>query len=389
MPAGIERISFYTPHYMLPLQDLAAARGADYDKYRVGIGQEIMAVAPPDEDIVTMAASAALPLARFFPTVEMVLFATESGIDQSKAAGMFVHGLLGLPHRCRVIEFKQACYSATLALRFAVQTVNANPKARVLVLASDIARYELGSPAEPTQGAGAVAMLISANPDILTLDPESGLHAEDVMDFWRPNYREEAVVEGKTSTRVYLHALQKTWEHYHAQTGRMLADFDYCCFHTPFTNMAAKAYQTLCKQQPDHHQNTNEDFERKVAPSLFYNRITGNTYSASLYECLACLLDQSSQDLANAKISFYSYGSGCTAEFFSGKVTPGYQAHLQTAQHRALLEARTPLTVRQYEDVFKLALPRDGWNHRFGQYSTGAFRFAGVNGHKRIYEQTR
>jgi len=390
LPAGIERISFYTPRYMLPLEDLAAARGADYNKYRIGIGQEIMAVAPPDEDIVTMAASAALPLQPFFSSIDTILFATESSIDQSKAAGLFVHGLLGLPNRCRVIEMKQACYSATLALRMATQMVSANPNARILVLASDIARYELGSPAEPTQGAGAIAMLVSNTPDIITLDPEAGLYAEDVMDFWRPNYREEAVVEGKTSTRIYLHALQQTWQHYQEQTKRNLYDFDHCCFHTPFTNMASKAYQVLQKQQADieTHAQKEKSFEEQVAPSLHYNRLTGNTYSASLYECLACLLDQTTLDLANKAISFFSYGSGCTAEFFSGTVSPEYKKYIFTEQHRTLLEDRTPLTVRQYEDVFQLTVPRDGWEHQFGEYRTGPFRFSGITGHKRIYAKT-
>ena len=383
-PVGIERISFYTPRYVLPLEDLAAARGADYNKYSIGIGQEIMAVAPPDEDIVTMAASAALPLRELLSTVDLVLFATESSVDQSKAAGLFVHGLLGLPNRCRVVELKQACYSATLALRMALQTVSAKPESRVLILASDIARYELGSPAEPTQGAGAVAMLISANPAICAIDPESGIYAEDVMDFWRPNYREEAVVEGKTSTRIYLQALKESWQHYHEQTDRSLADFDYCCFHTPFTNMAAKAYQALRKLQA---QNSEDRFEQQVLPSLHYNRITGNTYSASLYECLACLLDRAPTDLDNSKIAFFSYGSGCTAEFFSGTISAGYKKHLLTNRHEKLLQDRTALTVRQYEDMFQLALPRDGWDYQFGEYSTGHFRFSGISGHKRIYKQ--
>jgi len=387
---GIEKISFYTPRYMLPLEDLAAARGADYNKYRVGIGQEIMAVAPPDEDIVTMAASAALPLESYFTSIDTVFFATESSIDQSKAAGLFVHGLLGLPKRCRVIELKQACYSATLALRIATQMVSANPKTRALVLASDIARYELGSPAEPTQGAGAVAILVSNKPHILTLDPETGIYAEDVMDFWRPNYREEAVVEGKTSTRIYLHALQNTWKHYQEQSDRSLDRFDHCCFHTPFTNMARKAYQLLQKQQSKHTgtDKTEKTFEEQVAPSLHYNRLTGNTYSASLYECLACLLDQNDLELDQKKISFFSYGSGCTAEFFSGTISPGYKEHLFTKQHQALLQDRTALTVRQYEDVFQLSVPRDGWDHQFGEYRTGPFRFSGVSGHKRIYTKT-
>ncbi len=384
---GIERISFYTPRYCLDLKDLAEARGAEYDKYRIGIGQEIMAVAPPDEDIVTMAASAAYPLREALDDVSMILFATESSIDQSKAAGLFVHGLLGLPARCRVVEMKQACYSATLALRLAVQSVATNPGSKVLVLTSDIARYELGSPAEPTQGAGAVAMLISDHPRILTLDPEAGIHSEDVMDFWRPNYRDEAVVEGKASTRIYLHTLKHAWTHYAEQTGRLPDDFDYCCYHSPFTSMARKAHQTLHKlQRTQGKPQQNRTFEEQVAPSLQYNRMTGNTYSASLYECLACLLDRAEAPLDDAALSFFSYGSGCTGEFFSGRILPGYQDNLLTHRHDALLKHRNHLTVRQYEDIFNLAVPRDGWDYTFGQYETGPFRFAGISGHKRHYE---
>ena len=59
MKAGIESLSFYTPRYYLPLDTLAAKRGVDPEKYRTGIGQVRMAIPPPDEDVVTMAANAA------------------------------------------------------------------------------------------------------------------------------------------------------------------------------------------------------------------------------------------------------------------------------------------------------------------------------------------
>lgn len=387
MKTGIDRISFYTSRYSLDLKLLADARGADWNKYSIGIGQDIMAVPPPDEDIVTMAASAAKPiLDETGPDgINLVLFATESSIDQSKSAGLFVHGLLGLPPRCRVVELKQACYSATAALRIAAMSVAANPGTRALVLASDVARYELGSPAEPTQGCGAVAMLVTANPSILALDEACGIHAEDVMDFWRPNYRDEAVVEGKASTRVYLHSLLLAWQHYKELTGRSLADFARCCYHTPFTNMACKAHKTLLKEE---HDDGDEEarIAGQVAESLAYNRITGNTYTASLYVCLACLLDTAAGPLDNRPVGFYSYGSGCMGEFFSGTVPEGYRKALYTARHRELLADRTPLTVRQYEDIFNLTVPRDGWDYTFSQYRTGPFRLAGIGGHKRRYE---
>ncbi len=72
----------------------------DADKFHVGLGQRTMSVPPPGEDIVTMAANAGKQALRDINVsdIEMLLFATESGIDQSKAAGLFVHKLLGLPH---------------------------------------------------------------------------------------------------------------------------------------------------------------------------------------------------------------------------------------------------------------------------------------------------
>ena len=118
MKIGIDRISFYTSHYYVDLKTLAEARSVDSDKYYVGIGQEKMGIPSPDEDVVTMGASAAYPLMcdGELEDVELVLFATESGIDQSKAAGIYVHGLLEMAPRCRVVELKQACYSGTAGL---------------------------------------------------------------------------------------------------------------------------------------------------------------------------------------------------------------------------------------------------------------------------------
>ena len=390
MQAGIDRISFYTSRYFLDLRDLAKARGADYNKYSIGIGQEIMGVPPPDEDIVTMAASAAKPILDEVgaDNIDLVLFCTESSIDQSKSAGLFLHSLLGLPTRCRLVELKQACYSATVALRMAALHVAASPQSRALVLASDIARYELGSPGEPTQGCGAVAMLISVDPAILALDDEYGVYSEDVMDFWRPNYRGEALVDGKYSTKIYLNSVAEAWRQYAEQTGRTPEDFKRCCYHIPFTNMAAKAHDRLLKESGI-RENRNEIIERQVKESLLYNRLTGNTYTASLYEGLTCLLDNSSEPLDNSRLSFFSYGSGCVGEFFSGTIRPQYRKVLYTDLHKELLDSRTPLSVRQYEDIFNLNIPTDGWDYTFGEYRTGSFRLAGLREHKRLYEAVK
>lgn len=389
MNVGIDLISFYTSNYFIDLHVLAKERGVDPNKYSVGIGQEKMSIPPPDEDIVTMAANAALPIVQQVDpaSIDLILFGTESGIDQSKAAAVFVKGLLGLPNRCRAVEIKEACYGQTAGLHLAMAHVRTKPESRALVLGADVARYELGSPGEPTQGCGAVAMIVSSSPRTMKIDLQSGLFTDDVMDFWRPNYRDQALVDGKYSTRVYLHALEEAWKHYHEQTGRTFGDFARFCYHLPFTRMAEKAHERLAKFCG--LALTDEDVERQIGETLYYNRITGNSYAASLYVGLCSLLDRTAEDLADRRVGMFSYGSGCVAEFFSGTVQPGYRAHLQTARHEKMLAERTELSFRQYEDIYNLRFPTDGGDHQFTRYRTGAFRLSGVSQHKRIYKPAR
>lgn len=390
MNVGIDLISFYTPQYYLDLKTLAEKRGVDFNKFYTGLGQEKMAIPPPDEDIVTMAASAARPiLDQTDPDdIELLLFGTESCVDQSKAAAMFAHGLLKLPTRCRGFELKEACYAGTAALQMAIPWALQNPTKKALILASDIARYDLNSPGEPTQGAGAVAMLVSANPRVLAVDPESGLYAEDVMDFWRPNYRDEALVDGKYSMRVYIGALEEAWRQYTTLSGRKFGNMARFCYHLPFTKMAEKAHVRLAKTAgiPEL---SDEQLGHQIGESLKYNRITGNTYAASLYEGLCSLLDNCAEPLDNKRIALFSYGSGCMGEFYSGVVQQGYRDRLFSAAHKNLLDSRTELTYQQYEDIFQLGFPMDGGDHAFAQYRTGPYRMAGVRQHKRLYESLK
>jgi len=386
MKIGIDRLSFYTSNYYVDLKTLAEARSVDPNKFYTGIGQEKMGIPPPDEDVVTLGASAAYQLKQdgLLDDVELLLFATESGIDQSKAAGIYVHGLLEMPSRCRTLELKQACYSGTAGLQMAIGFIARNPDKKALVIAADIARYELGSPGEATQGCGAVAMLISANPALIAIDDESGYYTEDVMDFWRPNYRSEALVDGKYSTMVYIHALLESWKQYAELSGRELTDFDRFCYHIPFTKMAEKAHQKLVRKLK--LDLGKEELRALLDESLSYSRITGNCYAGSMYVGLTSLLDTAEEDLAGKRIGLYSYGSGCVAEFFSGVVQPGYRDFLYADQHRNLLEDRNELSYQQYEDIFNYGVPTDGGEYIFPQYKTGPFRFSGISQHKREYE---
>jgi hydroxymethylglutaryl-CoA synthase len=384
---GIDAIAFYTSHYAMDLSCLAAQRGIDPEKYSKGLGQQKMSVPAPDEDIVTMAANAAAQALADIDksAIEMLLFATESGIDQSKAAGIYVHDLLDLPERCRVIELKQACYSGTLALQLALPFIRQYPDKKVLLITSDIARYGLGSVGESSQGCGAVAMVLSTNPRILAFDSEYGVVTESVMDFWRPNYSDQAFVEGKYSSKLYLNMLEKAWQQYSDLSARQFGDHAYFCYHTPVPRLVEKAHQHLAKITQQ--ELSPEQIAQHISSSLNYARIIGNSYTSSLYIGLASLLDFTQEDLAGKRLGFYSYGSGCVAEYFSGTIEPGYRQQLQTQFHQQLLAKRTELSYAEYEAFYSFKYPEDGTYCKIPMHQTGSFRLASIQDHKRHYER--
>ncbi|MGH1463090.1 MAG: hydroxymethylglutaryl-CoA synthase [Neptuniibacter sp.] len=385
MSVGIDEISFYTSNYFLDLRTLAEVQQTESDKYYTGIGQEKMSMAAPDEDVVTMAANAAQPLIeRIGPSaISTLLFATETSIDQSKAAGVYVHRLLGLQANCRVVELKQACYSATAAIQMACALVARQPDKKVLVIASDIARYDLGTSGEATQGCGAVAMLISSNPRLVEIDPEVGNHTEDVMDFWRPNYRATALVDGKYSTKIYLKSLKRTWENFVEASSLAFNDFSYFCYHLPFSRMAEKAHKHLAKINQAGL--SLEQIEEQVEDTLHYNRIIGNSYTASMYIGLSSLLENCKQNLAGKKVGFFSYGSGCVAEFFSGTVVAGYEKCLHTFNHQQMLDARQEVNYDEYLKLCRYPDPQNGDHYDIPSSTTGRYRLAAISGHKREY----
>src|SRR5690625_3616718 len=140
---GIDKIGFYTPHLYVDMNKLAVAREVEPAKFTKGIGQSEMAVAPITQDSVTLAANAANLILDEDDKekIDFVMFGTETGIDQSKAASIYVKRLLGLNEHVRAIEMKQACYGATAAVQLAKGHIALHPDRKVLVLASDISRY--------------------------------------------------------------------------------------------------------------------------------------------------------------------------------------------------------------------------------------------------------
>jgi hydroxymethylglutaryl-CoA synthase len=394
MQAGLESLGVAVPPTYVDLVELAKARGVAPGKYVEGLGVTRMAIPPLGEDTVTLAARAAqmaLSNAGCAPEqVGMLVVGTETAVDHSKPVSSYVQGLLGLHTRCRVFETKHACYGGTAALQMALDWVRSGSARgkKALIICSDIARYGLRTPGEPTQGAGAVALLISDQPRLVAFEQGlTGVYAKDVMDFWRPLYSKDAVVDGHYSVQCYLDALEGAYKAYQEAAGDgggggFYSDrFAGIAYHVPYGKMSRKAHRHV--RALDGDPEPDASLERLVAPSLVLPSLVGNIYTGSLYLALASLLIHSPEDLSGKRVALFSYGSGSCAEFFSGKVQPEAQARAKALGLADLLEKRRALSLPEYEELMNA---REGLDEKPAEELPGeGFRYLGTRDHKRIY----
>lgn len=387
MTIGIDKIGFATSPYVLRLKDLVAARDTDPEKLSKGLLLKEQSVAPITEDIVTLAATAADDILtdEDKEAIDMVILATESGIDQSKAAAVFVHGLLDIQPFARSFEMKEACYAATAALDYAKLHVEKFPQSKVLVIASDIAKYGIGTPGEPTQGAGAVAMLISQNPRILSFNDDNVAQTRDVMDFWRPNYATTPFVNGIYSTQQYLDSLKTTWAEYQKRTGLTLTDFASVCFHLPYPKLALKGLKKILDKSVSEEKK--DQLQYNFDQSILYSQRVGNIYTGSLFLGLLSLLENRPQLKAGDRIALFSYGSGAVSEIFSANLVPGFE---QLLDHKRMdkLDQRTVLSVADYERLFYEEVDLDSsGNQVFEPATLQTYALTEIKEHQRTYQK--
>ena len=387
MKIGIDKIGFAMPKYFLDIADLAKARNINANKYVKGLLQLEMSIAPTTQDIVTLGATAA---SEFLTdedkkNIDMVIIGTESGIDQSKSASIFVHSLLGLSPFTRAIEVKEACYGGTAAIAIAKNHVVSNPESSVLVITSDLAKYGIGATGESTQGAGSCAMLIKKDPNILILNNDNVYQTRDIMDFWRPNYSDFPYVDGHFSTKQYLDCLETTWNEYSKKFNKSLDNFEAICFHLPFPKIGLKGLNTIVPKQEN--ENLKNKLNENFHTSIIYNQKVGNIYTGSLYLNLLSLLENSKSLSSGDNILMYSYGSGAVCEIFSVTLVDGFEKQLRS-DRMADFDARTKLSIEEYEKMFfeKIELDENG-NSSFINDDNSLFSLEKIENHIRIYKK--
>ena len=363
---GVDAIAISVPAAYIDLHDLAVARGVPPEKLRAGLGVERMAIAAPEEDTVALAINAARRMFRLSGAspaeVGLVVTGTETAVDHSKPVASYLHGHLGLPSSCRVYETKHACYGGTAGLFTALDWI-ASGSARgrsALIVCADIARYPVGSPGEPTQGAGAVALLVKESPRLVAIDVgASGTFTRDVHDFFRPLGHKDAIVDGHFSVECYLDALAGAYEAWRAGDGggEPLAR---TCYHVPYGKMAKQAHRRRLLLDGVPEAEHDARFAVEVEPSLRIPAQVGNVYTGSLYLALASLLAAQAAELSGRRIGLFSYGSGCMAEMFAGRVHPEASELARRLDIDGPLRGRRRLTVPEYETLRSAAAEADG-----------------------------
>jgi hydroxymethylglutaryl-CoA synthase len=239
---GLSGMALYLPPYRVDLRDWCAWTGNDWDKVREVVGHGFRLLGP-GQSVYTMAATAVLRLIDAYAVdprrVRYLGLGTESSTDNSAGAiivkGMVDAGLraLGrapLTRHCEVPEFKHACLGGIYGLKNALRFLATDGEDAVaIVVCTDKALYERGSSGEPTQGAGAVAMLLEANPRIATIDLREAGTASSYrgVDFRKPLTARNGggvsasldipVFNGRYSTSCYVDEVRRAMEDMYAR----------------------------------------------------------------------------------------------------------------------------------------------------------------------------
>ncbi|MFN3754164.1 hydroxymethylglutaryl-CoA synthase family protein [Flavobacterium sp.] len=414
MKAGIDSIAFDIPQLYLPITTLAENRNIEADKLIKGLGLHKMSFLDVHQDVVTMASNAALKLIRqenLNPKeINRIYVGTESGVDSSKPVASYVVSNLenvlgeGSFRNCDVVDLTFACIGAIDALQNCLDYIRLNPNKKAMVIASDNAKYDLNSTGEYTQGAGAIAMLITAEPRILSFSNEVGVSTEGVFDFFKPRrsvskedlplnhnpewhgvleneisiYKEQPVFDGQYSNQCYINRISEAYEHYKSesnQSGKIYENWANILMHLPYCFQGRRTFiKIFAKENPElldaQVGETTKDkikalakspeylalVNDKILPSEIASGQIGNIYTGSIFLGLLstlCYHFKQNSDLTNKKLGFIAYGSGSKSKVFEAEVNTEWQSAIEKVKLFEALEQCKAIDFLIYEKLHK------------------------------------
>ncbi|MBL7827780.1 MAG: hydroxymethylglutaryl-CoA synthase family protein [Saprospiraceae bacterium] len=422
MTFGIDDMALYVPKLYLDIRTLAEKRDIAYEKLSKGLGLHKMAVCDAHEDAATMAAEAIFELIdrnQLNPhQIGRIYLGTESALDGSKPTATYAIEMVQQKLRknwgddcfrhCDVVDMTFACIGAVDAFHNTMDWVVANPEGIAIVVASDIAKYELNSTGEYTQGAGAVAMLIKAQPRLMAFNRIYGIATESVHDFYKPRretYVETPVFDGQYSNQCYQQRMAEALAHFrvNAEKAKLIKPGQFpalserwarMIFHLPYAFHAKRIYvEQFIEERKQKgvweadmqkygfpnlavirfadqlaYQKAYNGFLKSVSDSSIYkafiqNKLekahrasqeTGNLYTASIFLALMSCLELDHHEKAKLdgkRFGFIAYGSGSKAKVFEGIIQKGWQDVVQKFDVFKKLENRIELDYKVYENL--------------------------------------
>lgn len=271
---GISGFSAYLPPHRVNLADWCDWTDQPAGKVAGVIGDSFR-MAGPEQDVYALAASAAVRLIEAYDVdasaVGMLVLGTESASDNA-AGAVILRGMLDdylasrgrapLAADCEVPEIKHACLGGIYGLKQALRYLATDGAGRqAIVVSADIAEYARGSSGEATQGAGAVAMLLEAEPRLLSVDLGAAGRASRYRgaDFRKPfarypgqrtdqaRPRDFPVFNGRYSTACYLDTVASAFDDMAPRPDAAGAtDWDAVFLHRPYARMPETAWAMLC-----------------------------------------------------------------------------------------------------------------------------------------------
>ena len=425
MEFGIDAIDYYVPKIALKISSLAEERNIIPAKLEKGLGLKFMSLPDVNEDTASMAANALLHLIdnnKIDPiTIGRIYMGTESALDASKPTATYalapVEKILATSYgercfkNCDVLDMTFACIGAVDALENCLDWVRCNPIRKAIIIASDTAKYELESPGEYTQGAGAVAMLIGSNPSIISFKSYIGISMKHVSDFFKPRrkldntflktkntstqdltnsnkeklelYFEEPVFDGQYSNECYQNRITEALDHFKTQEEiDFIEDWNHLLFHLPYSfqgrRMMVDIWINWMKEKNIINVLESEigslesmefkDWRKAASKSVLYRTFVeskiedgeiasgyiGNMYTASIFMSLISLLYSSyekDKNITGNNVGFLSYGSGSKSKIFEGRIADNWRSKISGLEVFKKLEERKLIDFDTYEKL--------------------------------------
>lgn len=420
MKVGIHAASFYVPQLYLSIRDLAIARNIDPDKLEKGLGLSKMALIDTDEDTATLAANALLRIFEDYDVdpkeIARIYLGTESALDASKPTAIYATQMVEeqlapkYGERCfantDITDITFACVGAVDALQNSLDFIRLNPDKKAIVIAADFAKYALNSSGEYTQGSGAVALLISSNPSLLSLETEFGVATQSVFDFFKPRrkmktsgevqkslntenaeleiHMDEPIFDGQFSNECYKARIREAYKHLKKQlnrSDRLFSDWHFLIFHLPYAFQGKRMFMEIFAlenkewaegvlgKKIEEESLTNEDLKfisktdvykdfvkNTIEPGQVASSEVGNIYTASIFLSFMSALFislQNNVELAGKKVGFLSYGSGSKAKVFQGEIAPDWKDIVLKWNLFERLENRVAINFETYQKLHK------------------------------------